>query len=135
MPSAAARAGLGECCVDGKELFRGLVLSLLEKQGWLCCARVVLVWALKKSPYNLEGRWALLYPSGGTLPLSSQKGQSRVLPSWGGPCSGLRRYLSRTTSIYGSLTAKECQCEGHVGPAWAAVVSCMKLQNQQGEAF
>ena len=33
MPSAAARAGLGECCVDGKELFRGLVLSLLEKQG------------------------------------------------------------------------------------------------------
>lgn len=31
--SAATRAGLGESCVNGKELFKGLVLSLLEKQG------------------------------------------------------------------------------------------------------
>lgn len=46
MPSAAMRAGLGECCVNGKEFFRGLVLSLLEKQGWLCCAHVVLMWVL-----------------------------------------------------------------------------------------
>ena len=54
MPSAATRAGLGESCVNGKELFRGLVLSLLEKQGWLYCARVVLMWVLKV-PYNLDG--------------------------------------------------------------------------------
>lgn len=64
MPSAAARAGPGERCVNGKELFRRLLLSLLEKQGWLSCARVVLMWVLKKGPYNLDGGWALVYPSG-----------------------------------------------------------------------